>query len=165
MVKLVLCGALAVGGTTGARAAMGPDARACDGGASAFLVNVHGFKAAQGVLRVQLYGGNPGDFLKKGRKLRRIELPVRGTGAMPVCLAVPRAGTYAVAVRHDLDGNGKSGWKDGGGFSRNPRLSLMDLKPAHAKVAVAVGGGVRPIDVVLNYRRGLSIGPVRTARP
>ena len=160
-------GALALLAATGADAAVGPDARVCDANSgSAFLVNVRGFKSGHGMLRVQLYGGNPADFLKKGRKLRRIDVPVRGTGAIPVCVAVPQAGDYAIAVRHDIDGNGKSGWTDGGGFSRNPKLSLLDLKPSYQKVRVPVGGGVRPIDVVLNYRHGLSIGPVRgAARP
>jgi uncharacterized protein (DUF2141 family) len=81
---------------------------------------------------------------------------------MEVCIAVPRAGIYAVAVRHDADGNGKSGWNDGGGFSNNPRLNLIRLKPAYRKVAVSVGNGVKPVDVVLNYRKGLSIGPIRS---
>jgi uncharacterized protein (DUF2141 family) len=80
---------------------------------------------------------------------------------MGVCVAVPRPGTYAIAVRHDSDGNGKSGWNDGGGFSRNPKISLTDLKPRHRDVAFAVENGVKPIDVILNYRKGLSIGPVR----
>ena len=56
--------------------------------------------------------------------------------------------------------NGRSGWNDGGGFSGNPHLSLVNLKPSYRKVAVNVGNGVRPVDVVLNYKRGLSIGPI-----
>jgi hypothetical protein len=67
-----------------------------------------------------------------------------------------------VAVRHDADANGTSGWNDGGGFSNNPRLSFTNLKPAYRKVAVSVGNGVKPIDVVINYRKGLSIGPLQS---
>jgi uncharacterized protein (DUF2141 family) len=70
------------------------------------------------------------------------------------------AGAYAVAVRHDADGNGKSGWNDGGGFSNNPRLSLTNLKPSWRRVAIDVGNGVKPVNVVLNYRHGLAIRPV-----
>jgi uncharacterized protein (DUF2141 family) len=124
------------------------------------LVNVSGFKARSGELRVQLYGSNPADFLESGKKLRRIDVPVTQSGPMRVCVAVPGPGTYAIAVRHDLDGNGKSGWNDGGGFSRNPEISLTRLKPKHNQVAFAVGNDVKPVDVVLNYRHGLSIGPV-----
>jgi uncharacterized protein (DUF2141 family) len=75
-------------------------------------------------------------------------------------VAVPRTGNSAIAVRHDADGNGKSGWSDGGGFSRNPKISLVDLKPSYQEVAIPVGKGVKPVDVILNYRQGLKIGPV-----
>ena len=145
-----------------AQAALGPDAPSCRSGASdpAVLVNVTGFKHRNGKLRVQLYGSNPADFLAKGKKVRRIDLPVTGSGPMRVCVAVPRAGNYAVAVRHDADGNGKSGWNDGGGFSRNPKISLFHLKPSFQSVAIPVGNGVRPVPVIMNYRSGLSIRPI-----
>lgn len=162
----ILAAALSVAAATStpgaAQAALGPDAASCrpGAGAPAVLVSVSGFKARTGNLRVQLYGSNPTDFLAKGKRLNRIDLPVTPAGAMKVCVAVPATGTYAIAVRHDVDGNGKSGWSDGGGFSRNPKISLTDLKPKHREVAISVGDGVTPIDVVLNYRRGLSIGPV-----
>lgn len=146
-----------------AGAVLGPDAARCRSGSAepAFLVNVSGFKNRRGALRVQVYRADPGEFLVKGKGLRRVDLPISGAGPMEVCIAVPRAGVYAVAVRHDADGNGKSGWNDGGGFSNNPRLSLVGLKPSYRKVAVSVGNGVKPVDVVLNYRKGLSIAPIR----
>jgi uncharacterized protein (DUF2141 family) len=144
-----------------AQAALGPDAPACAAGnRAAVLVTVDGFKNRTGRVRVQLYGSNPQDFLEKGKRLRRIDLPVSAAGAMNVCVAVPAPGTYAIAVRHDADANGKSGWSDGGGFSNNPKISLLSLKPSHRAVAFAVGRGVKPVRVVLNYRRGLTIGPV-----
>lgn len=145
-----------------AKAALGPDAAACASGANrpAVLVSVNGFKNRVGKLRVQLYGSDPDDFLATGKKLRRIDLPVTRSGAMNVCVAVPKPGTYAIAVRHDADANGKSGWNDGGGFSNNPKLSLLDLKPKYREVAISVGNDVKPISIVLNYRRGLVIGPV-----
>ena len=165
MLKLIVptAAALALVATAvPAQAALGPDAPSCRAGASepAVLVNVTGFKNRSGRLRVQLYGSNPADFLAKGKKLRRIDLPVTDTGSMKVCVAVPRSGNYAIAVRHDADGNGKSGWNDGGGFSRNPRISLLDLKPSYQEVSIPVGYGVKPVDVVLNYRTGLRIGPI-----
>jgi uncharacterized protein (DUF2141 family) len=66
-----------------------------------------------------------------------------------------------VAVRHDVDGNGSNGWNDGGGFSRNPRLSLTNLRPNYRNVAFDIGAGVQNVNVVLNYRFGLSVRPVR----
>jgi uncharacterized protein (DUF2141 family) len=145
-----------------AQAALGPDAASCRSGSDnpAILVNVSGFKNRVGRLRVQLYGGNPGDFLAKGKKLRRIDIPVTSSGVMPVCIAVPRAGNYAVAVRHDANNNRDSDWNDGGGFSRNPKISLLN-RPKHSQVVIPVGNAVKPIDVLLNYRRGLTVGPVR----
>ena len=162
-VVVAVAGLALIAPVHGARAtALGPDAAACRAAAAApaVLVRVGGFKARRGMLRVQVYGGDPADFLAKGRKLKRIELPVTPTGPMEVCVALPRPGNYAVAVRHDIDGSGKSDWNDGGGFSRNPHLSLVALKPRFEDVVIGVGAGPRAIDVVLNYRRGLSIKPV-----
>lgn len=145
-----------------AAAALGPDAAACSAGANrpAMLVSVNGFKNRVGKLRIQLYGGDPKTFLERGAKLKRIDLPVTRSGTMNVCVAVPRAGTYAIAVRHDADANGKTNWNDGGGFSNNPKLSILKLKPSHRAASVAVGGGVKVVPVVLNYRSGLSIAPI-----
>ncbi|HWH16961.1 MAG TPA: DUF2141 domain-containing protein [Allosphingosinicella sp.] len=145
---------------TAAQAALGPDAASCRTGSNpAVLVNVTGFKNRAGRLRVQLYGSNPADFLAKGKKLKRIDLPVTRSGPMAVCVAVPRAGQYAIAVRHDVDNDG-SDWGDGGGFSRNPKIALLSPKPRYSEVAIPVGQGVQRINVVLNYRQGLSIGPI-----
>ncbi|HWH22089.1 MAG TPA: DUF2141 domain-containing protein [Allosphingosinicella sp.] len=148
------------GVSAAAQPVVGSDAAACRAGAAgpAFLVDVRGLKNDDGKLRVQLYPANK-DFLAKGKWLRRVDLPVTGT-SMRVCIAAPRAGTYGIAVRHDADGNGKSGWNDGGGFSGNPSISLTDLRPTANEVAVSIGSGVRAVDVVMNYRRGLSIGPI-----
>ena len=140
-------------------AAIAGDTAVCARDDSAVLVRVEGFKVRQGTLRVQVYGSNPADFLAKGKKLKRVDVPV-GAGRMDVCVGLPGPGNYAVAVRHDVDGNGKSGWNDGGGFSRNPDISLTRLKPKYREVVIEVGRGVRPVDVTLNYRRGLSIGPI-----
>jgi uncharacterized protein (DUF2141 family) len=162
--KLMLSGisvaALAGLGAVPASAALGPDAASCRTGSdtAAVLVNVHGLKSRSGRVRVQIY--NSANFLVKGKRVRRIDVPVTAT-SMPICVALPGAGTYAVAVRHDVNGNNESGdWSDGGGFSRNPKLSLLRLKPSFDQVSVTVGAGVRPVNVVLNYRNGLSIGPV-----
>lgn len=152
---------LAAGAAPATAGVLGPDAAACARGESAVLVRVDGFKGRTGVLRVQVYGSNPADFLAKGKKLRRVDVPVTRGGRMDVCVAVPGPGQYAIAVRHDVDGNGKSGWNDGGGFSRNPSISLVSLKPRYRDVAIAVGDGVKAVDIVLNYRQGLSIGPVQ----
>jgi len=160
--KLILpmtAGALAFVAPASA-AALGPDKAACEGRSNepAVLVNVSGFKSRTGRVRVQIYDSS--NFLVKGKRVRRIDLPVTSS-KMPICVSLPGPKAYAVAVRHDVNGNNKSGdWSDGGGFSRNPKLSLLNLRPSFSQVAVPVGKGVKPVDVVLNYRQGLSIAPI-----
>jgi uncharacterized protein (DUF2141 family) len=145
-------------------ASVGQDAAACTAGSSdsAVLVRVRGFKAHTGALRVQLYSSNPDEFLEKGKKLRRVDLPVTAGDPMAVCIRTPGNGAYAVAVRHYIEGPPKSGfnWNDGAGFSRNPRISLLALKPKLSDVLIRVNGHAA-VDVVLNYRHGLSVGPIR----
>ena len=146
-------------------AVLGPEAAACRPGASgpAVLVRVYGFKDRAGQLRVQLYGGNPETFLDKGTKLKRIEVPVAGEGDMDVCVALPHAGEFAIAVLHDRDLNGKMNpASDGVGFSRNPRLGLS--KPSHAQAAFQARGGIQTVEVVLNYLHGLSVRPLVRVR-
>lgn len=156
---LVLAGGVTAGP---AAAALGPDASACDRDRGpALLVTVDGFKARTGNLRVNVYPDDPSRFLARGRYVRQINLRVTRDGAMPVCVALPRAGRYAVAVRHDVDGDGND-WGDGGGYSRNPRLSLARLRPGLPSVALDVGSRVIGTRIVLNYRFGLSVRPVRS---
>lgn len=157
----------------GARAAVTgtavADPAACRAGSQrpAVLVKVAGFKRVGGSLRVQVYGSDPAQFVKGGERLVRIDMPVRAA-VSEVCVALPAPGRYAVAVRHDADGNGKSGVNDGGGFSRNPDISLSDVlarrMPRYEDVVIAVGAGPKPVDIVLNYRQGLSIKPLAMAR-
>ena len=145
----------------------GPFAARCGPGvaAPALLVHITGFKAHTGTVRVQSYGGDPQRYFDKGSYLRRVELPVpAATNALDVCLPVPAPGSYAVSVRHDLNGSGSADRGDGGGMSGNPRLSLLDVlfkrKPDPAAVAVQVGRGVRTVPIVLNYISGARFRPV-----
>jgi uncharacterized protein (DUF2141 family) len=139
---------------------LGADAAVCRAGRPSILVNVIGFNRRTGNVRVALYG-NPATFLDRGATMRKINLPVTPGGPMRICIAVPHPGRYAVAVRHDVDGdNARGDWSDGGGMSRNPHVSLLHMRPSFDDVAVNVGQGVLGVNVVLNYRFGLSIHPV-----
>jgi uncharacterized protein (DUF2141 family) len=171
MLKLVvgiLAGALAVS-SAGARATIiGPEASACGANAAgpAMLVHIEGLKSRTGTLRIQSYGGNPGKYFDKGAYLRRIEIPTPATGDVNVCVPVSTAGTYAISVRHDVDGSGNTGLSDGGGMSGNPRLSLFDVmfkhKPDPRRVQISVRGVVE-VPVVMNYVKGGSFGPLSMA--
>ena len=146
-------------GAAAPSAVVGSDASTCAAGKPALLVRVSGLKQASGTVKLALYGSNPSVYLKKGGRLRRIKVPVRGSGPIDVCIAVPKPGRYAVAVHHDLNANGDRDRHDGGGYSNNPRVSITNLKPPFAKTAVAVGRSPARIDVRLLYVRGLSVGP------
>lgn len=153
--------ALALGALpAAAQAQLGADAAVCRARQPSILVNIVGLSQRSGNIRVALYN-NPATFLDRGQTLRKINVRVTPGGPMRVCIAVPRAGQYAIAVRHDVDGdNARGDWGDGGGFTRNPRLSLVRLRPRFGDVAVNVGQDVLGVNVVLNYRFGLSIRPV-----
>jgi len=124
--------------------------RAGDG--PAVRVTVSGIKASRGTVRVQSYRATRADWLAKGRWINRIELPARA-GSMVFCMPIPAAGSYAIAVRHDLNGNGETDiTRDGGGMSNNPSINVFNLgKPSVDKTAIAVGAEVKPITIQMKY--------------
>lgn len=156
--------AITVSASSWAQPLLGPDAAACAGSpagrGAAAVVTVDGFKDRQGRLRVQLYGDEPDEFLEKGAKLKRIDVPVTASGPMRVCVGLPAPGAYAVAVLHDRKANHRLDvMNDGVGFSGNPKLTLA--KPKYKSVVFDAAAGLTPINVVLAYRSGLSVKPIR----
>ncbi|HET9355360.1 MAG TPA: DUF2141 domain-containing protein [Sphingomicrobium sp.] len=137
-----------------------PDDPTCRlGGKPAVLVRVSGLKNGSGKVRVQAYGPGPSNYLKKGAWAGRVDVPLGGRRNLDICLPLPAAGTYSVAVRHDANANKKSDWNDGAAFSRNPRLGLTS-KPSFAETAIRVGQAPARVTVVVNYRQGLRVGPI-----
>lgn len=127
--------------------------RSCaPGGGPSVRVRINGVKSSSGKIRVQVYNGTRADWLESGRWLNRIELPAR-RGNMTVCLPVPASGSYAVAVRHDTNSNGKTDLRiDGGGMSNNPSINIFNLgKPSVDKTRFNVGNGVRSIAITMKY--------------
>lgn len=127
-------------------------AKCRDGAGAAVKVEISGITPSRGTLRVQLYPGTAGDWLKPGHWINRIEVPARAATAT-VCMPVPAAGTYAIAVRHDVNGNGKTDLRaDGGGMSNNPTISIFNLgKPSYDKTAFKVGQAVKTISIRMRY--------------
>lgn len=120
----------------------------------AVLVDVRGFVAATGKVRIQSYPATRAAWLAKGEWLSRIDTAVKpANGVMRFCVPVPKSGEYGIAVRHDRDGNGKTDIsRDGGGFSNNPAISIFNLgKPGVEKAAFHVGPGVTKITINLKY--------------
>ena len=134
--------------------ALGPGSAVCAANGSAVLVNIAGLKARTGTIRVNLYANNSKTYLEKGKYLQRVEVAVPKSGNVAVCLPV-KAGTYAISVRHDRNGNHKSDMSDGGGFSGNPKVSVMDAvlkrKPSLGKTAFSVGNDTKQITVTMRY--------------
>lgn len=131
------------------------------------LVDVEGLKDRQGSLKLEVYPANDEDFLaddnvllNAGKVFRRVEVPVPQTGSVRLCIRVPGPGAYAVSLLHDRDGNRKFGWTvDGIGFSGNPKLGWS--KPKAAKVAVTARAGPTPLSILMNYRSGLGVAPLK----
>lgn len=131
------------------------------------LVRVSGFKDRTGQLRVELYPDAPDDFLAPGRVLRaagkvfqRIDIPTPPDGDGEVCVVLPQAGSFAIAVLHDRNTDGKlNPFSDGYGFPNNPRLGYS--KPDVKAAAFTAGEERLVLDIVLNYWNGFSARPLR----
>lgn len=155
-----LAGAAATLAATSAHALPAPtgSGASCAPGKPSVLVHVQGFKQATGRVKVSLYGADSDRWLSKGGRIGRVKIPVTGR-AMDICIPVPAPGRYAVAVHHDLNTNGERDRQDGGGYSRNPKVSLFNPKPDFSKAVFQVGNGPARVGVTLLYIRGLSVGP------
>lgn len=132
-----------------------------------FLVNVEGLKDRTGKLKLEVYPANDSDFLEDdnilisaGKTFRRVEQPVPASGPVQLCVRVPAAGNYAVSLLHDRDGNRKFGWRvDGIGFASNPKLGWSE--PDASEASAVARSGPTQIEIAMNYRRGLSMRPIR----
>lgn len=131
----------------------------------ALLVDVTGFRNRQGQVRVRVFGGATSTYFDKKHWLSRIQVPVPTGGPVRFCMPVPRAGVYAVDVRHDTDNDGDTDRGDGGGASGNPQLGLWDVllarKPEPRKVQVRVGSDVTGVPITLMYLQGGKFRPWR----
>lgn len=149
----ITAAALAVTSSASAGSVISNDMSRCSTGSGpAVKVVVNGVKGGSGRVRVQSYPATQSAWLAKGRWLHRVESPARA-GSMAFCVPVGATGNYAIAVRHDANGNGKTDIsKDGGGFSNNPSINILNLgKPSVGKVSFFAGSGVTTISVNLKY--------------
>lgn len=146
-------------------AILGPHAARCAAGDQpAILVTIVGLKSRTGALRARTFGGATDTWFDKKKWITRVEVPTPASGAIRICLPVAAPGTYAVDLRHDMNGNGETDRSDGGGASGDPRVMLLDFvlgrKPSPKVTAVQVGRGVTPITVTAMYLRGGALRPV-----
>lgn len=153
-----VAGGLVLLATSGAGAAPGGGGPSCVAGQPSVVVQVAGFKQPAGKVKVSVYGSDSRRWLAKGGRIGKVKVPVTSR-SMDICVPVPAPGRYAVAVHHDLNVNGERDRHDGGGYSRNPKVSLLNPKPAFSKAAFNVGSGPTRVGVTLLYIKGLGVGP------
>ena len=128
-------------------------AKCAAGAGPAVRVTVTDIRESTGTMRVQSYRGTKEDWLEKGKWIYRMEAPAKA-GSMTFCMPLPRPGTYAIAVRHDVNGNGDTDiFADGGAMSNNPSINIWNLgKPSYKKTRFDVGPGVESISIRMRYR-------------
>lgn len=118
-------------------------------------VKIIGLKNRKGNVRIRLFGGDPKTYFDKRHALQRVEFATPDNGSVEYCIKAPRAGIYAVDVRHDTNGNGKSDKADGAGVSGNPNVSKLDIilkkKPPAKKVQIKVGDQKTSTTIVVKY--------------
>lgn len=146
----------------------GPDAAACAKGSTedALLLTIDGLKNRKGTIRVELWPGVEGDFLRdhhelvaEGKTYSRVMVSPPASGPAKVCIRLPGPGTYAVGAFHSPAGVRKFNFRDDGvTFTRNPKVGLS--KPKAKDVAVVYGRGLSEESVTLSYLRGLSMRPI-----
>lgn len=133
----------------------------------ALLVSPIGLKDRTGTLKLEVYPANDADFLQDdnllimaGKVFRRVEAPMPALGQPVVCIRIPTAGPYSVMLMHDRDSNHKFNWtRDGIGFAGNPRLGWS--KPKAAVTQVTAGAGLTRVAIVMNYRHGMGVAPIK----
>lgn len=133
----------------------------------ALLVEAQGLKDRTGNLKLEVYPSNDADFLADdnvllmaGKVFRRVEVPTPPAGVPLLCIRLPGPGAYSVVLLHDRNRNHKFNWThDGIGFAGNPRLGWS--KPKAAATRVQAGPGLTRVPVILNYRSGLGVAPLK----
>lgn len=125
----------------------------------AIHVAVSNIKSGTGNIRLVLYD-DPNGFLKKGKRIARIDLPAQ-QGSMDICLPLPKAGTYALAVLHDEDADGGYDlFKEGFGFPNNPKILFSP--PDFDEASFTVVEETVDLPITLKY---LLSPPGRSRRP
>jgi uncharacterized protein (DUF2141 family) len=146
-------------------AILGPHAARCASGDSpSILVTVVGLKSRTGAIRVRTFGGHTATWFDKKKWITRVEVPTPASGPVRICMPVSAPGTYAIDMRHDMNGNGDTDRSDGGGASGDPKVTLLDFifgrKPSPKITAVSVGKGTTDITVTAMYLSGGALRPV-----
>lgn len=140
---------------------IGEDAPVCKAGRGpAIQVNISGLKDRKGEIWLELYPATQADFLRpdmdlvaEGKTFRRARGSVPKIGDTSICIKVPRAGRYALILRHSRTGKDKfSVWSDGAGVPANK--SLGRRKPTLALATIDAGPGITIAAIKMQYLHG-----------
>jgi uncharacterized protein (DUF2141 family) len=123
---------------------------------STLNVEVAGLRDTRGNVCLSLYNSsNPALFPQEAQKAQESRC-VRITGnPMMVSFKNLKPGSYAIALLHDANGNGKDDRNfvgmptEGFGFSRNPTVKLK--APAFSEASVPVAGPATSIKINVTY--------------
>lgn len=130
-------------------------AETCPGtpGGPRLEVSIENVRSSDGQIAASIYPGDRSQFLIKDGALKVWREPARA-GVTHMCYLLKAPGTYALAVYHDANSNGRWDHKlgspiEGIGFSNNP--FLLFSKPSYDKVKFQAGAGVTTLHVRLHY--------------
>ena len=120
----------------------------------AVRIAVSGLKSSSGNVFARVYHPRSGDWLKSKRYILRVDAAPR-EGGMTVCVPLPSAGEYAIAVSHDANGNRKTDLStDGAGISNNQELNKIlgiPRPPSVEKARFTAGEGVTRMAIAIQY--------------
>lgn len=120
-----------------------------DNSSARMLLTLKGVYSDEGNIRVQVYNNNPDEFLAKGKKILRIDVPALKKKST-VCVTFPSSGKFALAILHDRNANGKTDFlTEGFGFSNNPTLNFS--APDHEDVVIDVKDGLAKETIKMTY--------------
>lgn len=126
----------------------------------AIVITARGLKDRSGDLRAEVYPDTTADFLKddnillsEGKTFRRAVASVPAAGPATLCVRLPAAGSYTLALVHRRTGQRQFTLRtDGIGFPGDPRLGWS--KPPAAAARFVAGPGITHLTIALNYWRG-----------
>jgi len=127
-------------------------ANCAPGKGPAIRVTITDIKSSTGKVRLHSYYAKKSDWLKKGRWLKRIDIPAKA-GTMTFCIPVDAPGEYALGARHDKNGNDEDDITiDGAAMSNDPPINIFNLgKPSVKKATFRVGNGVTNVTMRMRY--------------
>ncbi|CAO3433304.1 DUF2141 domain-containing protein [Azospirillum doebereinerae] len=129
---------------------------ACSGAAHPVRLHVavSGLRSSDGMLTLTVYGDNPADFLASGKKLARVRVSAT-LGTTDLCLAVPLRRSYAIALYHDEDGDGRFrrnaiGYPVEGYGVSNDAVTMMGI-PSYESARFAAQPGDNRLSITMRY--------------